>query len=89
VEDHAATLLLLHKYRFPHTHISQFYPRWAPDDCLLLLLVLMMRGPQQERSSPRMPHAGEATLQALPGAAGSAIPTIPRRRAGPAPPPHA
>lgn len=25
--DHAATLALLEKYRFPHTHISQFYPR--------------------------------------------------------------
>ncbi|PRW56296.1 threonylcarbamoyladenosine tRNA methylthiotransferase [Chlorella sorokiniana] len=25
--DHAATLSLLAKYRFPHTHISQFYPR--------------------------------------------------------------
>lgn len=26
-EDHAATLRLLRKYRFPHVHISQFYPR--------------------------------------------------------------
>ncbi|KAG7669451.1 hypothetical protein Ndes2437B_g05623 [Nannochloris sp. 'desiccata'] len=26
-EDHAATLSLLRKYRFPHCHISQFYPR--------------------------------------------------------------
>lgn len=26
-EDHAATLALLARYRFPHTHISQFYPR--------------------------------------------------------------
>ncbi|KXZ42104.1 hypothetical protein GPECTOR_204g386 [Gonium pectorale] len=26
-EDHAATLELLEAYRFPHTHISQFYPR--------------------------------------------------------------
>ncbi len=26
-EDHAATLDLLRHYRFPHTHISQFYPR--------------------------------------------------------------
>lgn len=26
-EDHAATLELLRTYRFPHTHISQFYPR--------------------------------------------------------------
>lgn len=26
-EDHAATLSLLAKYRFPHCHISQFYPR--------------------------------------------------------------
>lgn len=26
-EDHEATLRLLSKYRFPHTHISQFYPR--------------------------------------------------------------
>ncbi|KAL4457896.1 hypothetical protein ABPG75_012761 [Micractinium tetrahymenae] len=26
-EDHAATLDLLVKYRFPHCHISQFYPR--------------------------------------------------------------
>ena len=25
--DHAATLSLLSKYRFPHCHISQFYPR--------------------------------------------------------------
>ena len=25
--DHAETLSLLAKYRFPHTHISQFYPR--------------------------------------------------------------
>ena len=25
--DHAATLALLAKYRFPHTHISQFYSR--------------------------------------------------------------
>ncbi|GFR41988.1 hypothetical protein Agub_g2668, partial [Astrephomene gubernaculifera] len=25
--DHAATLELLRTYRFPHTHISQFYPR--------------------------------------------------------------
>ena len=25
--DHQATLQLLAKYRFPHTHISQFYPR--------------------------------------------------------------
>ena len=28
-EDHEATLSLLAKYRFPHLHISQFYPRWA------------------------------------------------------------
>lgn len=28
-EDHAATLSLLDKYRFPHCHISQFYPRWV------------------------------------------------------------
>ncbi|GIL63707.1 hypothetical protein Vafri_17597 [Volvox africanus] len=27
LEDHAATLELLREYRFPHTHISQFYPR--------------------------------------------------------------
>jgi threonylcarbamoyladenosine tRNA methylthiotransferase CDKAL1 len=26
-EDHQETLSLLAKYRFPHTHISQFYPR--------------------------------------------------------------
>lgn len=26
-EDHEETLRLLRKYRFPHTHISQFYPR--------------------------------------------------------------
>jgi threonylcarbamoyladenosine tRNA methylthiotransferase CDKAL1 len=26
-EDHAATLALLDRYRFPHCHISQFYPR--------------------------------------------------------------
>ncbi|GAX77899.1 hypothetical protein CEUSTIGMA_g5341.t1 [Chlamydomonas eustigma] len=26
-EDHQGTLKLLSKYRFPHTHISQFYPR--------------------------------------------------------------
>jgi len=26
-EDHAQTLSLLRKYRFPHCHISQFYPR--------------------------------------------------------------
>ena len=26
-EDHQATLTLLDKYRFPHCHISQFYPR--------------------------------------------------------------
>ncbi|EFN58477.1 hypothetical protein CHLNCDRAFT_19538, partial [Chlorella variabilis] len=26
-EDHGATLALLDKYRFPHCHISQFYPR--------------------------------------------------------------
>ena len=25
--DQEATLKLLRKYRFPHTHISQFYPR--------------------------------------------------------------
>lgn len=34
-DDHAATLALLAKYRFPHTHISQFYSRcgaggWGP-----------------------------------------------------------
>ena len=28
-EDQAATLKLLEKYCFPHTHISQFYPRWV------------------------------------------------------------
>ena len=28
-EDHAASLALLAKYRFPHCHISQFYPRWG------------------------------------------------------------
>jgi hypothetical protein len=27
--DHAAMLSLLAKYRFPHCHISQFYPRWV------------------------------------------------------------
>ena len=26
-QDHEATLSLLAKYRFPHLHISQFYPR--------------------------------------------------------------
>jgi radical SAM superfamily enzyme YgiQ (UPF0313 family) len=26
-EDFAATMGLVRKYRFPHTHISQFYPR--------------------------------------------------------------
>ena len=26
-DDHEATLRLLRKYKFPHTHISQFYPR--------------------------------------------------------------
>ena len=26
-EDFAATMDLVAKYRFPHTHISQFYPR--------------------------------------------------------------
>lgn len=28
-EDQEATLKLLEKYCFPHTHISQFYPRWV------------------------------------------------------------
>ncbi len=26
-EDFEATMALVRKYRFPHTHISQFYPR--------------------------------------------------------------
>ena len=36
--DHAATLSLLAKYRFPHCHISQFYPRCVGPVNMLSLL---------------------------------------------------